>query len=164
MKKIFVICVGLSLSACGFHLRGLQSDSYKFPFKTAYLECVSPVICSNLTSAIKSEALTTLVNSPESADAIIKVYNEQTSRDPLDYNRYGRIASYLLTYQVTVEVFDKKHIQIGNDMLVKSAVTMNYNDSLILSSQQQEVASWEDAHSQAVNGVIRRIVYLDERQ
>jgi outer membrane lipopolysaccharide assembly protein LptE/RlpB len=71
----------LSLSSCGFHLRGSPSANYKFPFKKVYIDCGNVVICSNLVTAINTQELSKIVTNPESANATIKLVKEETSRD-----------------------------------------------------------------------------------
>ena len=95
----------------------------------------------------------------ESAEAKIVVSDEQTSRDAYGYNSVGQIASYILTYQVTARVFDRNGDQLGEDIVVQNQTTMAYNNSLILSSQQQEETTWDQIHQNVINSLIRRIVY-----
>ena len=159
ISKISLVCFLLALVGCGFHLRGRGSDDYHFPYKKVYLQCDTPVICPGLKATIKAEELTTLVNKRESAEAIIVVNNEQTSRDALDYNSTGQIASFILTYRVTAEVFDLQGNQIGNDIIAENQMTINYNNSLILSAQQQEATTWDQIHQNIIHILIRRLVY-----
>jgi LPS-assembly lipoprotein len=161
-KHLFLLIVlGIFLgliSGCGFHLRGV-TDSYQFPYKTMYLDCDTPIICPNLSKTIQAESLTTLVSHPESAEVTLTVNNEQTSRDAYGFNSVGQVASYLLTYQVTARLYTKQGNQIGRDMIIKNQMLMNYNNSLILSAQQQEAHDWDLIHQNIVNSLIRRIVY-----
>ncbi len=168
MTKFVNTLMGLillfSIVGCGFHLRGKSSDSYRFPYNSVYLDCGTPVICRGFRSAIQIESLTSLVSSPSKAEAVIVVSNEQTSRDALDYNGIGQVASYLLSYQITAQVFDPKGNQIGNDIVVKNQMTINYNNSLILSAQQQENTTWDQIHQNVINSLIRRIIYSHPKQ
>lgn len=160
MRKniLFIFPVVASfLVACGFHLRGLQGD-FKFPYKQVYIQCDTTVICHDFKNAVTNENLAK-VTSKESADVTILVSNEQTSRDGYGYNASGQLASYLLTYQVSAQVFDHSGNQIGQTMVVQQQTVMAYNNSLILSAQQQEDKSWDSVHQAVVGALIRRIVY-----
>lgn len=160
IKQLLCLGLGAIIAGCGFHLRGVNRTDYRFAYKYVYLTCDTPIICPGLISAIKNEELTTLVTRPESAEAVFVVGNEQTSRDVLDYNGVGQIASYLLSYQITAQVFDLKGNQVGNDIVVKNQMTINYNNSLILSAQQQEDTTWNQIHQNVINTLIRRLVHL----
>lgn len=162
MRKVKNLGLGLLwgiLVGCGFHLRG-QNGNFQFPFQTVYLDCTTPIICPGLRSTMQHESLTRLMTRPESAEVTILVSNEQTSRDTLDFNSTGQIASYILTYSVTAQVFTPKGDQIGSDILVRNQMIMNYNNSLILSSQQQEISTWDQIHQSVINSLIRRLVYF----
>jgi|GEM_PF-2548548 len=159
LKNLSLLSILFILAACGFHLRGV-AGSYSFPYKTVMLDCGTPVICPGFKKAIMAESLTTLVTKKESAEAVVVVSNEQTSRDTMDFNSVGQISSYILTYQITARVYTPQGDQIGDDIVVKNQQIMNFNNSLVLSAQQQEDASWDLIHQNVINGLIRRLVYF----
>lgn len=158
IKSIYFLICLVILSACGFHLRGLNGDN-RFPFKEIYIECDNVIICSNLNNAVKIQDLAKTVNSPESADVTIKLFNEQTKRDPQGFNGAGRISSYLLTYQVQAKVLQNNK-QIGNDIKISVNSSMNYNDSILLAVNQNEASLWNNLHENATNQLIRQLVYF----
>lgn len=144
------------ITACGLHLRG-TSGSYKFPFKTVALQCNNVIICSNLQNVITKQSLATIVNDAESAEVVIKLMNEQTSRDPQTFNAAGRVANYILTYQVTTQVW-QHHEQIGNDIVVSYQLVSQYNDSTILANNIEENSYWDKIHQNVTNQLVRRLV------
>lgn len=171
-QYISFLCVailGFVLVGCGFHLRGSSLSKYKFPFKSVYIECGNVVICPNLTNAIKAQTLAKIESNPESAEATIKLVQENTSRDAQSFTSVGRVSAYLLTYSVTAQII-QHHEQVGNDIVVSSQATMQYNDSTILSSNQNEATFWDQLHQGATNQLIRRITFFhvpspnDEKQ
>jgi LPS-assembly lipoprotein len=170
----------ITLSGCGFHLRGTNAD-YKLPFSTVYLDCKNVAICPNLQSAIKLQKLTTLVssqnpttnttdnknnmysiknntqNNAQEPITTIQLLNEQTSRDPQNFSSVGRIAAYILTYQVQAIIL-QNGLQIGSTITVSAQSIMQYNDSVILSSSINEGAFWDNLHQSVTNQLIRRLV------
>lgn len=152
---ILFVCI----SGCGFHLRGTAGANYKFPFKKIYLDCGNVVICPNLTHAINTQELATIVNKPESADATVKLVKEDTSRDAQSFTSVGRASAYVLTYRVTAQII-QKHEQLGKDIVVSSQSVMQYNDSIILSSNQNEVTFWDQLHESVTNKLVRRITFF----
>lgn len=157
---ISILCI--TLAACGFHLRGTSGDYYKFPFQTVYVECNGVVICQNLLTSIKTQDLATLESSPAKAEVIIKLKNEQTSRDPQGLNSVGRITSFMLTYQATAQVWQRGE-QLGNDMNISVQSLMQYNDSTILADTQEETNFWDQLHQNANNQLVRRLVHFPYR-
>ncbi|MFN8770120.1 MAG: LPS assembly lipoprotein LptE [Neisseriaceae bacterium] len=157
LYTIFII-TSLLINSCGFHLRGL-SGSYKFPFSKVYLQCDTTILCRNLNSAIKTQNSATIVNKPGKDTVTIQLDNEQTSRDPQRFNAAGRIAAYNLTYQVDAKVI-QNYEQLGDSIHISVNSVMNYNDSQILSANQNEAQLWENLHEAATNQLIRRLVYF----
>lgn len=161
-RKInYTLLFGLSfiLCACGFHLRGYNNTSYKFPFKTVYVQCDNVVICSNLKIMIKTDDLAKLESSPEKAEATIRVFNEQTSRDSQGFNAVGRISAYILTYQIEAQILRNKEV-IGNPINVSVQSVMQYNDATILADTQEEANFWDNLHQNATYQLARKIVYF----
>ncbi len=161
LRNSLLLIFIVMLAACGFHLRGV-AGTYSFPFKTVLINCDTPVICPGFKNTIKAESLTTIVTNKESAEVVIAVSNEKTSRDTLDFNSVGQIASYILTYQITARIYNKTGDQLGNDIVVQNQQVMAYNNSLILSAQQQEENTWDQIHQNVINALIRRIVYFHD--
>ena len=154
----YLILLGLLfLNGCGFHLRGIN-DSYKLPFDSIYLQCDGVAVCNVFTSIINEQNLSHIASKAESADIIIKIYNEQTSREAQNFNAMGRVAKYLLTYKVTAQII-KDHEVLGNDIAISVSSIVNYNDSLILSANQNEANIWKDLHVKATDQLIRKIIY-----
>lgn len=146
-------------SGCGFHLRGHSSaTTYKFPFKTVYIDCSNVVICANLSAMITTQMLAKIESSPESAAATIKLVKEETSRDAQNFTSVGRVSAYVLTYTVTAQII-QDHEPDPNDIVVSSQAVMQYNDSTILSSNQNEVVFWEQLHDSVTNQLVKRIAF-----
>ena len=163
IKCIYILMIAVILGSCGFHLRGYSSlSNYKLPFKTVYIQCDNVAICSNLSSLITKQNLSTVVNKASDAEAVLRLSKEETSRDANGFNTAGRIASYLLTYQATIEVWQQGE-QVGNDITIHAQATMNYNDSLILSKDQEEADIWDKLHQDAASQLVRRLIALKNR-
>lgn len=155
-----MLSIVLTITGCGFHLRGTSGGpNDKLPYKTVYIDCGNVAICTNLTSAIKTQDLAVIESYPESAEATIKLVREDTSRDAQGFTSVGRVSSYLLTYRVTAQVI-QKHEQIGHDIIVSSQSTMQYNDSTILSGNQNEVTFWDQLHEAATNQLVIRLIFF----
>ncbi|MDQ5922076.1 MAG: LPS-assembly lipoprotein [Pseudomonadota bacterium] len=161
-KFILLCCIVNLLSACGFHLRGFNNTEFKFPFQSVYVDCANTVICQNFKTVIETDDLATLTSKPESAEVIIKLLNEQTSRDAQGFNSAGRIAAFVLTYQIQAQVW-QNHRQLGDTLDISTQTTLQYNDATILSNNQEEAILWNELHVNATNQLVRRLVYFNYR-
>ena len=163
MKKIILLALTLCIiCSCGFHLRGYNNTDFKFPFQTVYLECDNVLICTNFRNVISTNSLANLATQSESAQVTIKLANEQTKRDIQSLNSFGRVSSYLLTYQVEAQIF-KHREPIGKTMYVSTQMSMQYNDATILSNNIGEAKLWDQLHIKATNQLVRQIVYFNHR-
>lgn len=159
-KKVnfIMLAVLFVLTSCGFHLRGLDND-YQFPYKTILVDCDGITICDSFKNTIKVESLALMVESRESAEAVITLTDQNADRIVYNYNSVGQIASYKLIYQITARIYSKDDIQTAPDIKVSAQELLNYNNSLILSATQAEQDVWDRVHQSAVNTLVRRIVY-----
>ena len=145
--------------SCGYHLRGFNNTSYKFPFKKIYLDCDAVVICKNIQNVITNEDLAMLATNKQNADVILKVYDEQTTRNAQGFNSVGRISSYILSYQVNLKILSNSQ-DVKAIIPIYSQIIMSYNDATVLSNNEQESKFWDLLHNEATNQLIRRIVYF----
>lgn len=148
----------LLVNGCGLHLKGYNTSYYKFPFKNVYVDCKNVIICDNLKNAIKTQDLSQLSNKIESDTVIIELSQENTKRDPQSYSSVGRISVYLLSYQIIVKVFSDNEFLGTFDVM--SQATMQYNDTTILSFDQQEASFWDQLHQNVTNQLIRRLIHF----
>lgn len=160
---LFLTIMTVLISSCGFHLRGTHGDNYKFPFKSVYIQCDNVIICKKFIKSIQTEQLAIIVNDPTKADVTIRLFNEQTQRNVAGISSIGRVSSYQLTYMVNIAVLDHGDL-VGNEMNITSNILMQYNDANILSDQQEEETFWDQAHTNAVRQIIRRITHLKYRK
>ncbi|MDD3266278.1 MAG: hypothetical protein PHC75_03745 [Burkholderiales bacterium] len=158
LNKILITIWALSLTACGFNLRGVDGD-YHFPYKNVYLDCNVNAVCPFLKETIVNQNLASIVTNRESAEAIITVSDERTNTENSNFNAVGQISGLKLTYEVTARVYNKSGIQEMPDIIAKSSNTINYNNSLILSASQEEQTTMDELHDNVVRIIIRRIVY-----
>lgn len=97
-------------------------------------------------------------NKIESDVVIIELSQENTKRDPQSYSSVGRISVYLLSYQIIVNIFSNNEF-LGT-LNVMSQATMQYNDTTILSFDQQEASFWDQLHQNVTNQLIRRLIHF----
>ncbi|MBY0380220.1 MAG: hypothetical protein K2P99_07470 [Burkholderiales bacterium] len=154
---LLFIVIGMSIFACGFHLRGM-SRTYKFPFSAVYVECKNTVICNEFNNTIKTQGLAKSTIASE-ADVNITLFNEQTSREAQGFNASGRISKYNLIYQIDAKIM-QNHETLGNIIHISVNSMINYSDSLILSANQDEATHWDRLHQNATNQLIRQLVYF----
>ena len=155
-----VLAVSLTVSACGFHLRG-DGGHYTLPFPTMYIGLPeSSPLAIDLKRNIRSNGGTTVVNNPRDADGIVEVLTnpEKTkTKTILSLNRNGRVRQYLLTYNIVFRVLDKQ----GTELLAPTQLILtrpiDFNETQLLAKEQEELLLYKDMQTDLVQQMMRRI-------
>ncbi|MBV7538901.1 hypothetical protein KW842_24305 [Duganella sp. sic0402] len=155
-----VLAASLTLSGCGFHLRG-DSGHYTLPFPTIYvgLPEASP-LAIDLKRNIRANGGTTVVSSAKEADGVIDVLSnpEKTkTKTILSLNSNGRVRQYLLTYNIIFRIIDKQ----GKELLAPTQITLtrpiDFNETQLLAKEQEEALLYKDMQTDLVQQMMRRI-------
>jgi LPS-assembly lipoprotein len=153
MQWLAMLAASLLLAACGFHLRGAAD----LPFKTIYLGFGpnSPVGVELKRNIEASGAK--VVDTPEEAEANLKVLADGRDRQVLTLNTNGRVREYALFQRFTFSVTDSK----GIVMIPPTAITLRrvitYDENQELAKQSEEALLYRDMQSDLVQQILRRL-------
>jgi len=153
---LFALITVLSLSACGFHLRGASST--QLPFKSIYIGIAdtSP-LGSELKRYIRAGSDTRIVTDPKEAEANLEVLSETRDKAILSLNSLGRVSEYTLYYRFQFRVKDSK----GQELLPSTNITLKrditFNDSQVLAKEQEEQMLYREMQSDLVQQILRRL-------
>ena len=92
MKKILLLMLLLTLSACGFQLRGTA----QLPFQTLFVDAGGNSIGPDLMQALRYGGSAKIVNTPGEAEAVLQVLGEEREKRILSLNAAGRVSEYLV--------------------------------------------------------------------
>jgi LPS-assembly lipoprotein len=155
-----LLAVALTVSGCGFHLRG-DSGHYTLPFPTIYVGLPeSSPLAIDLKRNIRANGGTTVVGTAREADGVIEVLSnpEKTkTKTILSLNSNGRVRQYLLTYSIVFRVLDKQ----GKQLLAATSITLtrpiDFNETQLLAKEQEEALLYKDMQTDLVQQMMRRI-------
>jgi LPS-assembly lipoprotein len=155
-----VLAVALTVSACGFHLRG-DSGHYTLPFPSIYVGLPeSSPLAIDLKRNIRANGGTTVVGTAREADGVVEVLSnpEKTkTKSILSLNSNGRVRQYLLTYSIVFRVLDKQ----GGELLGPTQITLtrpiDFNETQLLAKEQEEALLYKDMQTDLVQQMMRRI-------
>lgn len=147
------------LGACGFQLRGTNQTA--LPFKTIYLGFPdnSP-LGTELRRYIQSGGSTTVVRTPQQAEAILDVLSETREKIILSLNSQGRVREYSLYYKFNFRLRDNP----GKILLAPTQIVLkrdiSFNESQVLSKEAEEALLYRDMQSDLVQQILRRLAAL----
>jgi LPS-assembly lipoprotein len=162
-RRTFLIAsamTALSLSGCGFQLRGSHGES-NLPFKTIYLSApeTSP-LGTELRRNIRANDGTVIVTDPKLAEARLEILSESREKVVQSLNSQGRIRQYTLYYKVTFRVRSNAEV----DLLPPTAIVLkrdiSFNESQVLAKESEEVLLYRDMQSDLVQRILRRMAAI----
>jgi LPS-assembly lipoprotein len=158
-----VLAVSLTVSACGFHLRG-DGGHYTLPFPTMYVGLPeSSPLAVDLKRNINANGSTTVVKTAKEADGIVEVISnpEHTkTKTILSLNSNGRVRQYLLQYSIVFRVVDKQGAVLLPPTAIALSRPIDFNETQLLAKEQEEALLYKDMQTDLVQQMMRRIAAI----
>lgn len=152
-----VLAVGISLLAgCGFHLRGMSAPLGPLSFSSLNLQNTGS-LDEALRAALQRDGRLTLQTG--TAQATLRVEDEESRKDILTINRGGKVNEYLLIYRVNATV-QRLTDSAPMPMSVVVRREMSYSDAAVLGKEREEALLWADMRRDAAEQLVRRLSYL----
>ena len=163
VRVLFAMCLVLTLSACGFHLRG-SNGSFMLPFATMNIGLPdSSPLAIDLKRYIRAVGSTEIVDTREAADATLEVLadpEKTRTKSILSLNSNGRVREYQLGYSIQFRVVDKA----GNVLLGLTTIALNrpitFNESQVLAKETEEAQLYRDMRNDLVQQIMRRLAAI----
>ena len=156
MKKIIVSClIALTLSACGWQLRG----SMELPknLSQLYISAIDSkgALMTELRQLLKTNRVT-LVNSATEAQYSLYILEETKDRRTAGVGGDALSSSYQITRKVNYEIGLKnsEHTTSGTAVSVRS---FNYNTAAINSATQEEILLDQEMRHDLAQQMLRRL-------
>src|SRR5471030_918615 len=157
------LAFALTLSACGFHLRG-DGGHYTLPFPTMYIGLPKTApLAVDLKRNIRANGGTEVVDDAKLADASILMVSDPEkarSKTILSLNGNGRVSQYLLIYDITFRVMDKE----GNELLGPTRITLNrpqdFDETQLLAKEREAGLLYKDMQTDLVQQMMRRLAAI----
>ena len=158
-----VLALSLTLSACGFHLRG-DGGHYTLPFPTMYVGLPeSSPLAVDLKRNINANGSTTVVKTAKEAEGIIEVISnpEHTkTKTILSLNSNGRVRQYLLQYSIVFRVLNKQGAELLGPTSIALSRPIDFNETQLLAKEQEEALLYKDMQTDLVQQMMRRIAAI----
>lgn len=154
-----VALLALSLTACGFHLRGNipLSDG----LKNLYLSAPEGSFKDQLESRLIRLGAT-LAATPQAADAILNVTKAQSNRTVGTLDERGKVNSYNINFAVAYTLQDLAGNAIRPNANVRESRRYNFDPQAVLESESEEADLIEDMEDEAVLKIIRKLAAITD--
>ncbi len=153
---LLMLCIGMSISACGFHLRGMTS---KLAFDTVSVQGANLSLKRQLLRNIRANDLT-LVDDVKSADVVLELINESNRKRIQSLSGTGVVREFELYYQVSFRIREGSNPEWGKTQTLQLRRDYSYNDDIILGKAQEEARLNDDMRNDAVREIMRRLSFI----
>jgi LPS-assembly lipoprotein len=156
-RRLVLVLVLASLSACGFALRG-SGGTYNMPFKSIYLGFPdTSALGTELRRNLRGGDRVEVVSDMGRAEARFEVMSENRQKAIMSLNAQGRVREYLLNYTLVFRVLDNK----GEELLAPTEIalkrSLTFNETQVLAKEQEEALLYRDMQADLVQQIMRRL-------
>ena len=149
-----ILLIAMTLSSCGFQLRGQAA----IPYKTLFIETTGfSQFANDLERAIVSGSDTKVVHIRSEADAILKIVGELQDSRIISLSSGGKVREFELRYKVIYRLMDRA----GNDLATAGQIDltrdMTYDDNAVLAKESEQNLLYRDMKTDAVQQMLRRL-------
>ena len=152
---LMLACATLTLSACGFQLRGQQD----FAFKRLAIVGAPPPVSARITRMVEGGSDSVVVNSTTNADAVLRV-SEGRGLSTLTLNSLGVVQEYQVNYSLTFTLLGAD----GRVLLGLSRIDLNramtYSDQFSQAKVAESDLLFADMQNAAVDQLLRRLAVV----
>ena len=148
------IVAAISLSGCGWHLRGqlplsesinvLMVDSEPGNFHDILVDALE-------------DANATVVNDFQSAKAVVRIIDEEYIREVRTLDNRGKVNGYTLIYTISYEVVDANGVSIRNIRSLTERADYNFDPVLVLGLEMEELEIREGMEEELVQRILRQL-------
>jgi LPS-assembly lipoprotein len=154
-SSFILLAVSLSLTACGFQLRG----GAPLPFQSLYVQAApASQFATLLKRAVRAgSGGTRLTDQPGEAEVVLQIMNELQEKQILSLGGGGRVSEFQLRYRVSYRLTDSKnreHIPASEILLKRD---YSFTDQQALSKETEEALLFRDMRNDAVQQLVRRL-------
>ena len=152
--KLLLLGIAITLSSCGFKLKG----SYEIPYQTIYLQAeVESRVGRVIKKKIQRTSNVDLVQTASAAEVAINILSEVSARTVAVLSNEGRVDEYELVYTVVYR-FDSLNESINtvdHQLVLRRKIT--HSDLDIAAKSNEENALINDMASEAATRILVRL-------
>ena len=151
---IATFLVAMTLSACGFQLRGQAA----IPFQTVRVEAPGfSAFANDLERAIRAGSKARIVDSRDQAEAVVQIVGESQEKHILSLSSGGKVREFELLYRVAYRLTNRAGVDLALPGEIVLRRDMTYDDTLVLAKESEELLLFRDMKTDAVQQLLRRL-------
>ena len=154
MRGLFISLLVVTLSACGFHLRG----SYSLPWDSLYITLPEfDAMRAEIKRNVEASTQTKVVSDPKEAKAQLVILRNDQLRSILSLNAKGFVREVQLTRIFAYKIQDAAGKEIGTPGNIVIQREMTFDDEQLLAKGSEEGLIIKEMQSDLVQQLLRRL-------
>ena len=156
VSYLLALLVAVSLSACGFHLRG--SEALPPEMAVTYIQSGNPfsTLVDDFAAALRARGAK-VTERLEDATAVLRIQENDTERDVLSVNTSGKVLEYELRQTIQFAVATAENLPIVESQTVSMSRAYLYKSTDVLGSEREKDAVRRTLQKSLVNMAMLRI-------
>jgi len=162
MLRTITIILAVTLSACGWHLRGAPKNFP--PGSKLYITTEDPRsdIAETITSLLQTSGLP-LAEAPTEADFVLTIHSETERKRTVSVDARGRASEYELITSAEYSVRDNTGRDLLTDAKADVYRTLVWDDDEVVSKGEEERLQREEMRRELISRIINRLRRIDVR-
>lgn len=157
-KRLLVPALLVLTTACGFHLRKMES----LPFDAIYVQGGAPAMQRDIKRQLAGGGVK-VVESAEDAQAALELMGDRYEKRIMSLSGKGLVREYELIYNVTFRVRNASTENWGPPQTVEQRRDFTYDDTQLLAKDAEEQRLVSDMRAEAVREILRRVGSLSKQ-
>jgi len=154
MRGLFIFLLAITVSACGFHLRG----SYSLPWDTLYLGLPeNNEMYAQIKRGIEAMTQTRVISDAKEAQASLVILGNTQGKSILSLSGTGLVREFQLTRTFVYKIQDSggKELVPTNQIILQRDMT--FDDSHLFAKEAEEAMIWKEIQNDLVQQLLRRL-------
>lgn len=152
--KLLFLVIAITLSSCGFKLKG----SYEIPYQTIYLQAAGESRVGRIIKRqIQRKSNIEIVQTLSAAEATINILEEVSTRGVAVLSNVGSVDEYELIYTVRYRVGPGQNSSNMTEGQIVLRRKITHSDLDIAAKSNEEDALINDMASEAATGILVRL-------
>lgn len=157
VKFFSCVVIAVTLSACGFALRG----AVNLPFQSIYVGLPdSSALGGELKRHLRANGKTEVTSQATTAEVVLDVLGETREKTILSLNSQGRVREFNLTYNLKFRLRDKAGREVLAPTTISLKRNLSFKENEVLAKEAEETLLYRDMQSELVQQIMRRLAVV----
>lgn len=157
-RGVVMVLGTLSLSACGFQLRGTVPMSAEL--QPLYVADAKPSFVAEAVRQVARQSAITLAAGPQGAKSTVRIHHERQKNQVSAVNQSGKVVEYELRYQVSYSIeIPARQVNLAHQELRLTRNLVNPEIDM-LGKEEEAQALYQDMARDAAGQILRRFEHL----